>query len=97
MQWEKRLIEEFRETGKEICDNNKDDNGNGQIDCQEDQCGGKVCGWTEIEISTEPEIIAPAEAASVSRETLSHSSEVNMLLSLGLSCVVVILWRRRKR
>jgi len=42
--WEKRLIEEFREFGKEICDNNEDDNGNEQTDCEEDQCVGRFAG-----------------------------------------------------
>ena len=43
-EWEKRLVEEFREFGEEVCDNNKDDNDNGEIDCAEAQCGGKFCG-----------------------------------------------------
>ena len=42
--WEKRLVEEFKEFGEEICDNNKDDNNNGKIDCEESQCGGKFAG-----------------------------------------------------
>jgi hypothetical protein len=42
--FEKRLIEEFRERGEEICDNNQDDNDNKQIDCSDSQCGGKICG-----------------------------------------------------
>lgn len=42
--FEKRLIEEFREKGEEICNNNQDDNENGNIDCDDNQCGGKICG-----------------------------------------------------
>ena len=44
IEFEKRLIEEFKERGEEICDNNKDDNKNEAIDCADEQCGGKVCG-----------------------------------------------------
>ncbi|MFH1326683.1 MAG: hypothetical protein ABIH59_00975 [archaeon] len=43
-EFEKRLIEEFKEKGEEICNNNEDDNDNGQIDCDDTQCGGKFCG-----------------------------------------------------
>ncbi|MEN7981977.1 MAG: hypothetical protein ABFQ65_00850 [Nanoarchaeota archaeon] len=43
-QYEQRLIEEFKEKGEEICNNNKDDNENEQIDCADSQCGGKFCG-----------------------------------------------------
>jgi len=42
--FEKRLIEEFKEKGEEICNNNQDDNENQQVDCEESQCGGKICG-----------------------------------------------------
>ena len=44
IEYEKRLIQEFKVKGKEICNNNIDDNENEKIDCQEDQCGGQVCG-----------------------------------------------------
>src|SRR3990167_3723169 len=44
IEFQKRLIEEFRERGEEICDNNKDDNENEAIDCGDEQCGGKICG-----------------------------------------------------
>jgi len=49
-QFEKRLVEIFEEFGKEICDNNIDDNENDQTDCEEDQCSGKVCGRGEVEV-----------------------------------------------
>lgn len=39
-----RLVEQFREGGIEICDNNIDDNQNGKIDCEDEQCRGKICG-----------------------------------------------------
>lgn len=44
IQFEKRLIEEFKEFGEEICNNNKDDNEDSNIDCADSQCGGKFCG-----------------------------------------------------
>ncbi|MDP2925185.1 MAG: hypothetical protein Q8N99_02320 [Nanoarchaeota archaeon] len=44
IEYEKRLIEEFKERGEEICDNNIDDNKNEAIDCDDGQCGGKICG-----------------------------------------------------
>ncbi len=47
IEFEKRLIEEFKEKGEEICDNNQDDNENQAIDCADDQCGGKTCGKGE--------------------------------------------------
>ncbi len=43
-EFEKRLVEVFREKGKETCDNNIDDNNNSAVDCDDDQCGGKICG-----------------------------------------------------
>ena len=42
--YEKRLVEIFRQGGEEICSNNIDDNQNEQIDCGDAQCGGKICG-----------------------------------------------------
>ena len=50
-QWEKRLVEKFREFGEEICTNNIDDNSNQQIDCSDSQCGGKLCGYETITIT----------------------------------------------
>jgi len=44
VEFQKRLIEEFKERGEEICNNNQDDNNNNQIDCADEQCGGKICG-----------------------------------------------------
>ncbi len=43
-EFEKRLVEEFKTGGEEICNNNLDDNLNEQIDCAESQCSGKICG-----------------------------------------------------
>lgn len=43
-EFRKRLIEQFKEEGREICDNNIDDNGNGKIDCEDEQCRGQICG-----------------------------------------------------
>ncbi|MFH1310787.1 MAG: hypothetical protein ABIH65_00070 [Nanoarchaeota archaeon] len=42
--FERRLIEKFKEKGMETCDNNQDDNENDQVDCDDAQCGGKICG-----------------------------------------------------
>ena len=44
IEFKKRLIELFREKGEEICNNNIDDNQNEKVDCDDDQCGGKICG-----------------------------------------------------
>jgi len=44
VEFKKRLIELFREKGEEICNNNIDDNKNEQVDCDDNQCGGKICG-----------------------------------------------------
>ncbi len=49
-QWEQRVVEAFKESGEEICDNNVDDNNNEQVDCSEAQCGGKVCGYDTVTI-----------------------------------------------
>ncbi len=57
IQFEKRLVEKFKEFGKEICNNNADDNNNGQVDCGDSQCGGKFCGETEIEVALGNETI----------------------------------------
>ncbi len=50
IEFEKRLIENFKEFGKEICNNNIDDNKNEKVDCNEEQCGGKICGENEVDI-----------------------------------------------
>ena len=49
--WEKRIVEQFKEFGQESCDNNADDNNNGQIDCSDSQCGGKVCGYETVTVN----------------------------------------------
>ncbi|MEK6915319.1 MAG: hypothetical protein AABW89_02140 [Nanoarchaeota archaeon] len=49
-QWEKRLFEQFKEFGEEICTNNLDDNNNQQIDCAENQCSGKICGSETVSV-----------------------------------------------
>ncbi|MEK6848122.1 MAG: hypothetical protein AABX65_00630 [Nanoarchaeota archaeon] len=49
-EFEKRLIENFKENGQEICNNNIDDNKNEKVDCDDNQCGGKICGETKAEI-----------------------------------------------
>ncbi len=44
IEFEKRLVEEFKERGEEICNNVIDDNNNGNIDCSDNLCSGKICG-----------------------------------------------------
>jgi hypothetical protein len=51
VRYEKRLIEIFGTFNQEICTNNKDDNGDGNTDCNDDQCSGKVCGEGEVAIT----------------------------------------------
>ncbi len=61
VEWEKRLVEEFKEFGEEICDNNQDDNNNEKTDCEDEQCGGKICGREEIEVTNEIEVESESE------------------------------------
>lgn len=49
--YEKRLVEIFGEFGREVCTNNKDDNNDGNIDCSDETCNGKICGTGEVEVS----------------------------------------------
>ncbi|MCK4997816.1 hypothetical protein KAS08_05945 [Candidatus Pacearchaeota archaeon] len=51
--WEKRLFEDFVKVGREICDNNKDDNNNDEIDCADDMCGGSICGKMNGNVSVD--------------------------------------------
>ncbi|MDP3026805.1 MAG: hypothetical protein Q8N63_03785 [Nanoarchaeota archaeon] len=44
IEFKKRLLELFMEKGEEICNNNQDDNQNEKVDCDDEQCGGKICG-----------------------------------------------------
>ncbi len=50
-EYEKRLIEEFREFGEETCNNNLDDNKNEKTDCEDEQCQGKICGRQSVKRS----------------------------------------------
>jgi len=50
-QWETRLFEAFKESGKETCNNNVDDNTDGQIDCGDAQCGGQICGYDKVMVN----------------------------------------------
>ncbi|MFH1522177.1 MAG: hypothetical protein ABIF18_04435 [archaeon] len=59
-EFEKRLIEEFKEKGEEICNNNMDDNENEQTDCADSQCGGKICG-RGIQLITDGNVTEDAE------------------------------------
>jgi hypothetical protein len=53
IEYEKRLVEIFKEGGKETCNNNADDNDDGNIDCLDDQCGGKLCGKGNVQEGNE--------------------------------------------
>jgi len=55
IKFEKRLVEEFKEFGEEICNNNLDDNENEKVDCDDEQCGGKICGKGTITIEKDNE------------------------------------------
>jgi len=48
--FEKRLVEEFKEFGEEICNNREDDNDDGAVDCRDNQCAGKICGSEKVEV-----------------------------------------------
>lgn len=48
--FEKRLVEKFKVFGKEICNNNEDDNKNDKVDCDDEQCAGKICGQQSIAV-----------------------------------------------
>jgi len=52
-EFEKKLVENFREHNREKCDNDFDDNEDGFQDCLDDQCAGKVCGEEIIETFNE--------------------------------------------
>ena len=56
-EYEKRLVEEFKEFGEEICNNNKDDNNNNNIDCSDNQCSGKICGKQKVNVQKDNETI----------------------------------------
>ncbi len=56
-EFEKRLVEEFKEKGEEICDNNEDDNNNGEIDCADSRCMGRICGKVANTIIVENQTI----------------------------------------
>lgn len=42
--FQKIIYVSYENENKEICDNDKDDNNNNQIDCQEEFCSGQICG-----------------------------------------------------
>jgi len=48
LRYEKRLIEEFKLVGSEICDNGVDDNGDEEIDCGDGSCAGDPCGKSDV-------------------------------------------------
>ncbi len=57
IEYEKRLVEVFKEFGREMCDNNLDDNKNEKIDCSDEQCLGKKCGRQKVSIQRGNETI----------------------------------------
>ena len=86
-EYEKRLIEEFKEFGKEICNNNQDDNNNNKIDCNDEQCSGKKCGKQKImkkisegnetkEVEVEQELYCISNTCQVREEKFEEKREV---------------------
>ncbi len=80
--WQRRLVEEFEVVSdQELCDNSVDDNGNGEIDCQEDKCGGKICGWNYVEIveesSVEPLVEVVVESSLETDVVVENTVEEN--------------------
>ena len=56
-EWELRLYQSFRESGKEICDNDVDDNNNDMKDCEDSQCGGKFAGSQTVNVEEDGVIV----------------------------------------
>ena len=50
IEYEKRLVEIFGEFKQEQCSNNIDDNNDGNVDCLDEQCNGRICGEGEVEV-----------------------------------------------
>ncbi|MBU0977201.1 MAG: hypothetical protein KKD18_02190, partial [Nanoarchaeota archaeon] len=69
-EWEMRLFEKFVEKGKETCDNGKDDNENGAIDCADSQCGGKICGRLNSESGEEIDMYCIAGVCQIKEEII---------------------------
>ncbi len=78
IEWEKMLVEDYKEIKHEICDNGQDDDEDGKIDCNDEHCGGKICGWTDIEVSEtlETEIIDSEEVIEEFEEVTDNVVEV---------------------
>ncbi len=49
VEWERRLVENYKVNGEEICDNNIDDNNDGNADCDDVHCYGKFAGVENIQ------------------------------------------------
>ncbi len=49
--YEMVLVREYNESGKEICNNNIDDNQDNKTDCQDELCSGQICGTKEAVIN----------------------------------------------
>jgi len=47
VRYNKRLVEEFKLVGSEICDNGVDDNGDEEVDCGDGSCAGDPCGMSD--------------------------------------------------
>jgi len=101
VEYEKRLVEEFREFGKEMCSNNQDDNKNKKIDCADDQCLGQKCGVQKVSvmrgnetIEEERELFCIAgscqlkEESVVENETIcgNHMCEIGEEVSCAMDC-----------
>ena len=102
IRYEKRLIEDFTKIGQEICNNNLDDNKNEQIDCQDSQCSGKICGKQKVTETTETnetkelekDLYCIASVCQLREETIelqeivcgNHICEENETLSCQSDC-----------
>lgn len=51
--FKKNVYQEFKITseGKEVCNNQKDDDNNEKVDCDDSSCQGQVCASEEVEVS----------------------------------------------
>ncbi len=75
-EWEKRLVQTFRIGGGEQCENEKDDDNDGDIDCADSQCQGQRCGYAEIEVrSYEGEIKEDTEDTNIEPIPINITSD----------------------
>jgi hypothetical protein len=83
IEYEKRLVEEFTETGREICSNNLDDNNDGNIDCAEQQCGGKICGKGSVNDGNDTREI---NYYCIENECKAREEQINIVIENNFTC-----------